>query len=107
MPERTHILSDDELLGALAASFPVEQREPDAASLQHLAQAVATLRPAHGAANRPHWWDLPRRLSPAVIAGAVVGIVGAGTGISYAVGDPLPTAVHSISRSAALARRAA
>lgn len=103
MPERSHTLSDDELLVALAASFPVEERAPDTASLQHLARAVATLRPTNRATNRPHWWDFPRRISPAVIAGAVVGMVGAGTGISYAVGDPLPTAVHSIARSVGLA----
>jgi len=57
--------------------------------------AVAELRektattPAHAPATprRPRW-TLPRRLSPVVLAGAAIGVLGAGTGISYAVGVP-------------------
>jgi hypothetical protein len=111
--ERAGSLSDEELLTALAESFPVTQTEPDAASLHRLSMAVADLRrprtgptptrtPAHAA--RPSRWALPRRLSPVVIAGAVVGVLGAGTGISYAVGVPIPAAVRSIARTVGLAK---
>ena len=113
MAEGTRSLSDEELLTALAESFPVEQAEPDAASLHRLSMAVAELRrsttgptPARtpGHAARPSRWALPRRLSPVVIAGAVVGVLGAGTGISYAVGVPVPAAVRSIARTVGLAK---
>ena len=106
--DHAHRLSDEELLRALAVSFPVEPVEPDAALLLRLSMAVAELRatttPEHSpaAARRPHW-TLPRRFSPVVFAGAVIGVVGAGTGISYAVGAPIPAAVHSIARSVGLA----
>jgi hypothetical protein len=96
-------MSDDELLRSLATSFAVESCEPDAAALQHLAQAVAALHPTPPTARRARRWTVPQHLTPALIAGAVVGIVGAGTGISYAVGTPLPTAVRSIARSVGLA----
>jgi hypothetical protein len=105
------LLSDDELLTALAASFPIEPVEPDAASLHRLSMAVAELRrattpvPIPAAARRAHW-SLPRRLSPVVLASAVVGVVGAGTGISFAVGAPLPAAVRSIARTVGLAKPA-
>jgi hypothetical protein len=109
--DRAGLLSDDELLGALAASFPVEAVEPDAAQLHRLSMAVAELRatttPAHSpdAASRPRW-TLPRRFSPLVLAGAAIGVVGAGTGISYAVGVPIPAAVSSIARTVGLAQPA-
>jgi hypothetical protein len=113
--DRAHLLSDEDLLGALAASFPVEPVEPDPALLHQLSLAVAELRqktapapaPARSpAATRPLRWTLPRRLSPALFAGAVIGVVGAGTGISYAVGVPIPAAVRSIARSVGLAQPA-
>jgi hypothetical protein len=109
------LLSDDELLGALAAAFPVEPVEPDAAQLFRLSMAVAELRertaaaatPAHPpAAARRQRWSLPRRFSPLVLAGAAVGVLGAGTGISYAVGVPVPAAVRDVARSVGLANPA-
>jgi len=102
------LLSDDDLLAALAASFPVEPAEPDAAQLHRLSLAVAELRlntaPADApvAAARSPRWNLPRRLSPLVLVGSVVGVVGAGTGISFAVGAPIPATVRSIVRSVGL-----
>ena len=39
--DRAALLSDEELLGALAASFPVDPVEPDAAQLSRLSMAVA------------------------------------------------------------------
>jgi hypothetical protein len=102
------LLSDDDLLAALAASFPVEPAQPDAAQLHHLCLAVAELRrktaPAAApvaAAHSPRW-SLPRRLSPLVLVGSVVGVLGAGTGISFALGAPIPAAVRSIVRSVGL-----
>ncbi|MGA2306624.1 MAG: hypothetical protein ABSH29_20930, partial [Acidimicrobiales bacterium] len=96
-------LSDEELLGALAASFPIEPVEPDAAQLHRLSMAVAELRErttttptqSTAAARRPRW-TLPRRFSPVVLAGAAIGVLGAGTGISYAVGVPIPAAVRAV-----------
>ena len=102
--DHAHRHSDEELLGTLAVSFPVEPVEPDAALLHRLSMAVAELRatttPGYSpaAARRPHW-TLPRQFSPVVLAGAVIGVVGAGTGISYAVGAPIPAAVRSIART--------
>jgi hypothetical protein len=107
--DRALHLSDEDLLGALAASFPVEPAEPDAAQLHQLSMAVAALRartaPAHppAAARRPRW-ALPRHFSPLVLAGAAIGVVGAGTGISYAVGVPIPAAVRSVARTVGLAQ---
>jgi len=109
--DRADLLSDEELLGALASSFPVDPVEPDAAQLYRLSMAVAELRektattPAHAPATprRPRW-TLPRRLSPVVLAGAAIGVLGAGTGISYAVGVPLPAAVRAVARTVGLAK---
>jgi hypothetical protein len=109
--DHAQLLSDDELLGALAASFPVDPVEPDAAQLYRLSMAVAELRektataPAHPPATtrRPRW-TMPRRLSPVVLAGAAIGVLGAGTGISYAVGVPLPAAVRAVARTVGLAK---
>jgi hypothetical protein len=109
--DRAQLLSDDELLGALAASFPLDPVEPDATQLLQLSMAVATLResttttPAHSptAERKPHW-SLPRRFSPVVIAGAAIGVLGAGTGISYAVGVPIPAAVRAVARTVGLAK---
>ena len=103
-------ISDEELLTRLAASFPVEQREPDPSSLRQLSLAVAALRQAQ-AASVPAAHDggralrarMPRRLSPAIIAGAVLGAVVTGSGISYAVGVPVPAAVRSVARVVGLA----
>ena len=110
MADRAHLLSDEDLLRALAASFPVEPVEPDPALLHQLSLAVAELRqrttPAPAHAARRLRWTLPRRLSPAFLAAAVIGVVGAGTGISYAVGVPIPAAVRSIVRSVGLAQPA-
>jgi hypothetical protein len=111
------LLSDEEILGALAAAFPVDPVEPDAAQLFRLSVAVAALRqrtvttPAHtpatpAAASRQRW-SLPRRFSPIVIAGAAIGVLGAGTGISYAVGVPIPAAVRDVARTVGLAKPAA
>ena len=108
--DHAQLLSDDDLLGALAASFPVDAVEPDAAQLQQLSMAVGALRegttpaPAHSpaAARRP-LWTLPRRFSPVLIAGAAIGVLGAGTGISYAVGVPIPAAVRAVARTVGLA----
>jgi len=108
------LLSDDELLSALASAFPVDAVEPDAAQLLRLSMAVAELRertatattttPAHPpAAARRQRWSLPRRFSPVVLAGAAIGVLGAGTGISYAVGVPVPAAVRDVARSVGLA----
>ena len=114
--DRALLLSDEELLGALAAAFPVDPVEPDAAQLLRLSMAVAELRertatattPAHPpAAARRQRWSLPRRFSPLVLAGAAVGVLGAGTGISYAVGVPVPAAVRDVARSVGLANPAA
>jgi hypothetical protein len=99
-------LSDDDILTALAASFPLTPAEPDAAQLHRLSLAVAELRQktaaAHAPAARSPRWSLPPRLSPLVLAGSVVGVVAAGTGISFAVGAPIPAAVRSIVRSVGL-----
>src|ERR1700683_4179161 len=97
--DRALLLSDEEILGALAAAFPVDPVEPDAVQLFRLSMAVAELRqrtattPADAPdvrdaapAARRQRWSLPRRLSPVVLAGAAIGVLGAGTGISYAVG---------------------
>ena len=103
------LLSDDDLLAALAASFPVAPVEPDMDSLRRLSPAVATLRPITSdsvrspATARPSHWSWPRRLSPALLAGAVFGVVGAGAGISYATGTPVPAALRSIARTVGLA----
>ena len=102
-------LSDEELLGALVASFPIEPVEPDAAQLHRLSMAVAELRarttPTHSpAATRRPRWTPPRRFSPVVLAGAAIGVVGAGTGISYAVGAPIPAAARAVARSVGLAK---
>jgi hypothetical protein len=109
--DRAALLSDEELLGALAASFPVDPVEPDAAQLYRLSMAAAELRekiattPAHSPATpRRARWTLPRRFSPVVLAGAAIGVLGAGTGISYAVGVPLPAAVRAVARTVGLAK---
>jgi hypothetical protein len=49
-------------------------------------------------------WTLPRRFSPVVLAGAAIGVLGAGTGISYAVGAPIPAAVRAVARTVGLAK---
>jgi hypothetical protein len=103
MADRIELLSDDDILDALAASFPVEPAAPEAAQLYRLSLAVAELRATTAAATAPRArWSLPRRLSPLVLAGSVVGVVGAGTGISFAVGAPIPAAVRTIARSVGL-----
>lgn len=101
--------SDEELMRRLAASFPVEQIEPDSSSLRHLSVAVGQLhRPAtHTLAGitrrRTDRTPLPRRLSPVVAIGSVVGALALGTGISYAIGVPIPAAVRSVARTVGLA----
>jgi len=118
MADRAGLLSDDALLSALAASFPVDPVEPDAAQLHQLFMAVAELRARStattatararathsSAAARRQRWSLPRRFSPVVLAGAAIGVLGAGTGISYAVGVPLPAAVRDVARTVGLAQ---
>jgi len=109
--DRALLLSDEEILGALAAAFPVDPVEPDAVQLFRLSMAVAELRQrtattsAHApATTRRQRWSLPRRFSPVVLAGAAIGVLGAGTGISYAVGVPIPAAVRDVARSVGLAK---
>jgi hypothetical protein len=104
-------LSDEELLTQLSAAFPAEKIEPDAASLHRLSLAVAELHPGDVAEaparvskrRRPHRLTLPGRLSPVVSAGTLVGALVMGTGISYAVGVPIPAAVRSVARTVGLA----
>jgi hypothetical protein len=110
MDRRGNNVSDEELLTRLAASFPVEQIEPDASSLRHLSVAVAQLRspavaevPARTTRRRAGRISLPRRLSPVVTIGSLVGALAMGTGISYAVGVPIPAAVRSVARTVGLA----
>jgi hypothetical protein len=111
-PDRVLLLSDEEILGALAAAFPVEPVEPDAVQLFRLSMAVAELRQrtattpakAPATAARRQRWSLPRRFSPVVLAGAAIGVLGAGTGISYAVGVPIPAAVRDVARTVGLAK---
>jgi len=95
-------LSDEDLLARLAESFSIEDIEPDASTLRQLSIAVAAL-------HQPEPPRLPRvtlqrRLRPAVLAGTVLGALVAGTGISYAVGVPIPAAVRSIARTVGLAK---
>ena len=112
MADRAHLLSDEDLLRALAASFPVEPVEPDPALLHQLSLAVAELRQKAPRRRRP-----TRRAAGCAgpcragsvrscLAAAAIGVVGAGTGISYAVGVPIPAAVRSIVRSVGLAHTA-
>ena len=110
MDSRRGHVSDEELLTQLAASFAVEESEPDAASLRQLSLAVAelhrpvvtapTTRPTH---RRRELGSLPRRLSPVAAAGAVVAALAMGSGISYAVGGPAPAVVRSVVRTVGLA----
>jgi hypothetical protein len=119
--DRALLLSDEEILGALAAAFPVDPVEPDAVQLFRLSMAVAELRqrtattitPSQAqapaataalAAARRQRWSLPRHFSPAVLAAAAIGVLGAGTGISYAAGVPIPAAVRDVARSVGLAK---
>ena len=111
MDSRPGSVSDEELLTRLAASFSVEQTEPDASSLRQLSLAVAELRrpvvaaptpqPSRRRASRRH--SIPRRLSPVAAAGALVAALAMGSGISYAVGGPAPAVVRSVARSVGLA----
>jgi hypothetical protein len=104
-------VSDEELLTQLAAAFPIEPVEPDASSLHRLSLAVAELRPFDVSPIPKHRigfrrslrLSLPRKLSPVVSAGALVGALLMGTGISYAVGVPIPAAVRSVARTVGLA----
>jgi hypothetical protein len=103
--------SDEELLTRLGAAFPVEQVEPDASSLHRLSLAVAELHPpavAPAPKGRTTRRRTPRpslrgKLSPVVSAGTLVGALVMGTGISYAVGVPIPAAVRSVARTVGLA----
>jgi hypothetical protein len=96
-------MSDENLLRRLAASFPVDEKEPDPSSLRQLSVAVATMqRPATPPTRPRPRVRVSRRLSPLVITGTVVGALATGTGISYAVGGPIPAAVRSIARSVGL-----
>jgi hypothetical protein len=63
--DRAALLSDEELLGALAASFPVDPVEPDAAQLYRLSMAVgrASREDATTPAHRRH--AAPAALDPA------------------------------------------
>ncbi len=110
MDSRPGYVSDDELLTRLATSFAVEETEPDASSLRHLSLAVAEMRrpvttvtTTQPSRRRVGRLSLPRRLSPVATAGALVGALAMGTGISYAVGVPIPSAVRSVARSVGLA----
>jgi len=109
MDRRRGSVSDEELLTRLSASFPVEQIEPDASSLLQLSVAVAELRrpaateSAQITPRRTGRISLPRRLSPVVTVGSLVGALAMGTGISYAVGVPIPAAVRSVARTVGLA----
>jgi hypothetical protein len=104
--------ADRELLERLAAAFHTEEVEPDGASLQHLAAAVAARwappptpppAPSPSPSPSPHHIHWPRRLSPLAIAGAVAGTLVIGSGISYAVGGPALAPVRSVVRSVGLA----
>jgi hypothetical protein len=110
MDRRIGDVSDEELLTRLAASFAVEPVEPDAASLRQLSAAVAERHrpatiavPPRTAGPRTRRISLPRRLSPVVTIGSLVGALVMGTGISYAVGVPIPAAVRSVARTVGLA----
>jgi len=111
MGSSSRTVDDDELLARLTAAYPVDQCEPDASALAHLSLAVAHLRQTAspsvplaqraGAAWRAR---VPRRMSPVIIAGSLFGVVVTGTGISYAVGVPVPAAVRSVARAVGLAK---
>jgi hypothetical protein len=93
---------DEELLGRLAAAFAVEDVEPDAASLRVLSASVAQRWAPAGPTRRHQWWASRRRLSPVVIGATLAGALVTGTGISYAVGVPITSAVRSVARSVGL-----
>jgi hypothetical protein len=111
MASPSHTVGDEELLARLAAAYPVAPCEPDLSALQHLSVAVAAMRPTAappvplprraGDALRAR---VPRRVGPVVIAGSVLGVLVTGTGISYAVGVPIPAAVRSVARVVGLAK---
>ena len=111
MSRHSSNVSDEELLTQLAAAFPVEPVEPDASSLHRLSLAVAELHPTEAppTPNRrttrqnTRRLSRPGRLSPVVSAGTLVGALVMGTGISYAVGVPIPAAVRSVARTVGLA----
>jgi hypothetical protein len=108
VPSRPAFMSDDDLLERLSTAFPIAPAEPGLAALDQLAAAVAALHqpvtpaptPARAPVRRRPRLALPRRLSPLVLTGSVVGALLTGTGISYAVGVP---AVRSIAHSVGLA----
>jgi hypothetical protein len=111
MSRHSGSVSDEELLTQLAAAFPVEPVEPEPSSLHRLSLAVAELHPTGTAPGprrrttrlRTRRLSLPGRLSPVVSAGTLVGALVMGTGISYAVGVPIPNAVRSVARTVGLA----
>jgi hypothetical protein len=109
---------DEELLARLAAAYPVEECESSWTSLHQLSIAVAELRRAGSAptpvplapvrlarrARQGLRLRMPRRMGPVIVVGSVVGVLATGTGLSYAAGVPIPTAVRSVARAVGLAK---
>jgi hypothetical protein len=111
MSRRAGNVSDEDLFAQLAAAFPIDPVEPDASSLHRLSLAVAELHPFEAtpapkrriALRRSRRLSFPGKFSPIVSAGTLVGALVMGTGISYAVGVPIPAAVRSVARTVGLA----